>query len=614
MAGRYYAAEAAHCQRDFLSFNSVRINIKYRMEKYMDQWMIYAKKADFNGIAAKYHISPVTARIIRNRDVTGDEEIRQYLYGSKEDLNPPLLMKDMGKARDLILSKIEQNRKIRVVGDYDADGVNSTYILVMGLSALGASVDFAIPDRIRDGYGINIDIISRALEDGTDTIITCDNGISAAEQVAFARANGMAVIITDHHDIPPAGPPEADAVVNPKQADCGYPFKGLCGAAVAYKLIQAIYEKAGKPREQYEKFLEFAALATVADVMELKGENRIIVREGLKLLRNTANPGLNHLMEETQIHKENLKSYHLGFIIGPCLNAGGRLDTARLALSLLMSGSEEEAASIAAELKALNDTRKDMTLSGVKQACAMIEETELKDDKVLVVYLPDCHESIAGIIAGRIKEIYHKPSIVLTRALEGAKGSARSIEAYHMYEGLVGCSDLLSKFGGHPMAAGLSLPIQNIGAFRTRINEQAELTEKDFIKKVWIDTELPFAYVNEKLIGELAELEPFGNGNEKPLFAARGLHVRRLSVLGKNRNVVKMTLSDTSQTSMSAVWFGDGDEFVENIKNKYGESAADMALHGLENPIVMSATYYPGINDYMGNRTVQITIQDCRFH
>ena len=490
------------------------------MREKMEDWRIYGKRADFAAIGQAFHISPVTARVIRNRDVCGQEEIQNYLYGDESSLYSPFLMKDLERACDILLSKIETGRKIRVAGDYDCDGVTSTYILLTALNRLGADADYVIPDRIHDGYGINESIIRKAAAEGVDTILTCDNGISAAEQIALARDLGMTVIVTDHHDIPERGIPDCAAVVNPKQADCPYPFKGLCGAVVAFKLVQAMYQKRGLPREEASAFLEYAALATVADVMELKGENRILVKEGLKRLRQTDSPGLNALMEAAGIRKEALSSYHLGFVIGPCLNASGRLQTAVLSLRLLQCRDPRQAEELALRLRQLNEERKDMTVEGTRQAISLIEAEKMENDPVLVVYLPGCHESIAGIIAGRLKEQYHRPAIVLTDSQEGVKGSGRSIEAYHMFRGLQQSAAWLDKFGGHPMAAGLSLRKENIVPFRQSMIANAGLKESDFVKKIWLDMELPFGWISEELIGELKMLEPFGNGNPGPCSGA----------------------------------------------------------------------------------------------
>ena len=566
----------------------------------MEKWFLTMKKADFNSIARKYHISPITARLIRNRDVVGDEAIDYYLNGTIADLYDGMLMQDMDKAVEILAEKIAEEKPIRIIGDYDIDGVNATYILQEGLSGLGAQVDTDIPDRIKDGYGLNIDLIDRALGDGVDTIITCDNGIAASDEIAYGKKNGLTVIVTDHHEIPYVEMngekeymlPRADAVVDPHRPDCEYPFKGLCGAAVAYKLIEALYNVMQRDPEDVDYLMENVAIATVGDVMDLTGENRIFVKQGLEMLKRTKNQGLKALIECTGIDTERLNTYHIGFVLGPCINASGRLDTAKRALELLNAKSRREAVMLAEDLKALNDSRKEMTEKGVEEAVQMIEGTSLKEDKVLVVYLPDCHESIAGIIAGRIKERYYRPAFVLTKAEEGVKGSGRSIESYDMFAQMCRCRALFTKFGGHKLAAGLSLEEGNVERFRRTINELADLTEEDLQMKVSIDMLLPFPYITEQLIGELQLLEPFGKGNTKPLFAERNLRVISPRIFGKNRNVLKCRLEDDAGNQMEAVYFGD----------------VEACLKAMEEKQVMSFTYYPSVNEYMGRRTLQLTI------
>ena len=566
----------------------------------MEKWFLTMKKADFNSIARKYHISPITARLIRNRDVVGDEAIDYYLNGTIADLYDGMLMQDMDKAVEILAEKIAEEKPIRIIGDYDIDGVNATYILQEGLSGLGAQVDTDIPDRIKDGYGLNIDLIDRALGDGVDTIITCDNGIAASDEIAYGKKNGLTVIVTDHHEIPYVEMngekeymlPRADAVVDPHRPDCEYPFKGLCGAAVAYKLIEALYNVMQRDPEDVDYLMENVAIATVGDVMDLTGENRIFVKQGLEMLKRTKNQGLKALIECTGIDTERLNTYHIGFVLGPCINASGRLDTAKRALELLNAKSRREAVMLAEDLKALNDSRKEMTEKGVEEAVQMIEGTSLKEDKVLVVYLPDCHESIAGIIAGRIKERYYRPAFVLTKAEEGVKGSGRSIESYDMFAQMCRCRALFTKFGGHKLAAGLSLEEGNVERFRRTINELADLTEEDLQMKVSIDMLLPFPYITEQLIGELQLLEPFGKGNTKPLFAEKNLRVISPRIFGKNRNVLKCRLEDAAGNQMEAVYFGD----------------VEACLKAMEEKQVMSFTYYPSVNEYMGRRTLQLTI------
>lgn len=570
----------------------------------MEKWFVAMKKADFNGIAEKYQISPIIARLMRNRDVIGDDAIDFYLNGTVEDLYDGLLMKDMDRAVDILKEKIEEGKKIRVIGDYDIDGVNATYILQQGLAGLGADVDTDIPDRIKDGYGLNQMLIDRALEDDVDTIITCDNGIAAMNEIAYGKENGMTIVVTDHHEVPYLEEngekkyllPPADAVVDPHRADCEYPFKGLCGAAVAYKLVEVLYRVSGKSEQevehQQESLMENVAIATIGDVMDLVGENRVFVKKGLELLKTTKNEGLHALMQCTGVDTANLNTYHIGFVIGPCINAGGRLDTAKRALELLNASNRREAVTLAADLKELNDSRKEMTEEGVEEAVRQIESSSWKDDQVLVVYLPECHESIAGIIAGRIKERYYRPTFVLTKAETGVKGSGRSIEAYDMFAEMSRCRELFTKFGGHKLAAGLSLEEENVEVFRKRINELADLTEEDLQMKVSIDMRLPFPYINEELIHELKILEPFGKGNGKPLFAESKLRVIQPRIFGKNRNVLKCRLEDQQGNQMEAVYFGEVEDCLRQMEKKQ----------------IMSFTYYPSINEYMGRRTIQLTI------
>lgn len=565
-------------------------------------WMLQTKRADFTALAQRFSISPVTARIIRNRDVVGEEEIRRYLHGTIRDLYDPHLLQDMDKAVAILQKKIEAGSPIRIVGDYDIDGICSTYLLYRGLVRCGARVDYQIPERIRDGYGINESIIRQASADGIDTILTCDNGIAATEQIRLARELGMHVIVTDHHEVPvdPEGRevlPPADAIVNPKQSTCPYPFKGICGGVVAYKLVQVLYQSFGIPSGEWEDMLEFAAMATVGDVMQLKDENRILVKWGLKQLPRTRSLGLQKLVEACGLDIHGVSAYHIGFVVGPCLNASGRLRTAQLALELLLTQDETKAQDMAAELKALNEERKDMTQEGVEEALRQVEE-QYANDSVLVVFLPDCHESLAGIIAGRVREAWNKPTFILTRGEECAKGSGRSIEAYHMYQGLCGVQDLLLKFGGHPMAAGFSLEEKNIGEFRRRLNAQANLKPEDFIPRIWIDVAMPLEYISEKLVEELKILEPFGQGNEKPQFAQKNLHIRSARVLGRNRNAVKLSLVTEQGLSMDAMLFTEGDAFMEEMGDRR----------------TMDVIYYPDINEYNGNRTLQIVVREYKLH
>ncbi len=568
----------------------------------MQRWFITMKKADFSRIGEKYHISPIVARLIRNRDIIGDDAIDFYLNGTIADLYDGMLMKDMDCAVEILAEKIREEKRIRVIGDYDIDGVNATYILQEGLSGLGADVDTDIPDRIKDGYGLNRMLIDRAIDDGIDTIVTCDNGIAASEEIAYAKDNGLTVVVTDHHEVPYIEMdgekeyiiPKADAVVDPHRADCGYPFKGLCGAAVAYKLVEALYNVMQRDPEDMDYLMENVAIATVGDVMDLTGENRIFVKQGLEMLKRTQNPGLKALIECTGIDVDRLNAYHIGFVIGPCINASGRLDTAKRALELLNARTRRDAVMLAEDLKALNDSRKEMTERGVAEAVNLIETTSLKDDRVLVVYLPDCHESIAGIIAGRIRERYYRPVFVLTKAEDGVKGSGRSIEAYDMFAQMCRCRALFTKFGGHKLAAGLSLEEGNVQRFRETINTLCDLTEEDLQEKVSIDMQLPFPYITEQLVQELELLEPFGKGNPKPLFAGKDLRVISPRIFGKNRNVLKCRLEDMQGNQMEAVYFGDVEKCLKTMEEKK----------------IMAFTYYPSVNEYMGRRTMQVTIVD----
>lgn len=567
--------------------------------------MVAAKRADFKEIGERFGIDQVTARIIRNRDVIGEEAIEKYLHGSRKDFYSPWLLKDMEKAVAILQEKITNKNKIRIIGDYDIDGVMSTYILLVSLRGLGADADMVIPNRIMDGYGINEHLIEQAWEDKRDTIITCDNGIAAATQIQKAKDLGMTVIVTDHHEVPFEETengrteilPPADAVVNPKQKDCGYPFSGLCGAVVAMKVMEALYEKMAPEVDLVDRMLPFAGIATIGDVMDLKDENRILVKEGLQRLHHTTNLGLQELIRVNGLEPENISPYHIGFVLGPCLNASGRLDTAKRALKLLLAETREEAAVLAGDLKNLNESRKEMTAQGVEKAIEQVESTSMMEDTVLVVFLPECHESLAGIIAGRLRERYHKPSFVLTRGEEGVKGSGRSIEAYSMYEKLCECKEYLTKFGGHPMAAGLSLEEENVETFRRKLNERSGLSQEDLVEKVSIDVPMPIHYIRKDLVRELSLLEPFGKGNEKPLFAQKNLWISQLRVFGKNRNVVKMRLTDENGYPMDGVYFGDGDAFVEEARRKQK----------------IAIVYYPDINVYQGRESLQVIIRHYQF-
>lgn len=583
----------------------------------MEKWFVINKGADFAGIAKRFGISPVTARLIRNRGVMGDEAIARYLKGGIGELYDPHLLLDSDRLTDILVQKISEQKKIRVIGDYDIDGVMSTYILYKGITRCGGSVDFLIPDRMKDGYGINDHLIEQADEAGIDTIITCDNGIAAIGEIAHAKSLGMTVLVTDHHEIPYTEErgerhykrSEADAIVNPKQMECTYPYKNLCGAAVAWKVIQILYEKCDIAVEESYDFLENVAFATVGDVMDLTDENRILVREGLKRIHTTMNPGMRALILQNKLEPEQISSYHFGFVLGPCINASGRLETAKIALNLFLQEDVKKASEIAAELVDLNAQRKDMTAEGVELAMQQVEEGNT-GEKVLVVYLPDVHESLAGIIAGRIREACHKPTFVLTKSEDGVKGSGRSIEAYSMYEELCKCQELFTKFGGHPMAAGLSLPEANVEIFREKINACCGLTEEDFIPKIKIDIPMPVDYPDISLVNELSLLEPFGKANVKPQFADKNLGIDRAVVVGKNQNVLKLTLKTERGKSISAVYFGDVEEFREYYGRKYGENEVQQAFLGRTNAIRMSVIYYPEVNRYQGNESIQIVIKN----
>lgn len=567
------------------------------------KWMVYAKKADFKQIASEYGIDQVLARIIRNRDICGSKDIDMYLNGNLNDIHNPHSMKDADKFVDIITKKIEEHKPVRIIGDYDIDGICSIYILFCGLKAAGADVDYVVPHRINDGYGINEHLIDNAINEGIDTIVTCDNGIAAYNQVRYAKDNGITMIVTDHHDVPFEIKddkkvyivPPADAVINPKQADCDYPFKLLCGAGVAYKLISLLYDRLGLDKKELEDYIEFMAIATVGDIVDLIDENRIVVKYGLKHIAHTKNTGLRALIEECQLDINNISSYHIGFVIGPCLNASGRLDTARQAIELMLCKDNEKAHNMAKELIALNNERKSMTEQETQKAIELVENTGLLKDRVLVIYLKDCHESIAGIIAGRIKERYYRPTFVITNAEDGAKGSGRSIEGYNMYEEINKCKNVLTKYGGHPMAAGLSLAISDIDIFRKMLNDNAILTDEDLIPKMWIDVPMPVSYANIRLVNQLKLLEPFGKGNEKPVFADRNLYVKTASVIGKNKNVLRCQLETEDGNYVPAVQFG-----INNID--------DIPRAGMR----ISIIYYPDINTFNGIMSLQIIIKEWK--
>ena len=582
----------------------------------MERWVLLRKGGDFETMGEKFNISPRLACLIRNRNVIGEAKVHKFLNGTIEEINDGRLMKGMEAAALIVKKKIKNKQKIRIIGDYDIDGINAAYILLEGIEGLGAEADYDIPDRITDGYGLNMELLKRAHEDGVDTIITCDNGIAAADEIAYGKSLGMTIIVTDHHEVPyEEGEegriyrlPPADAVIDPKQQGCEYPFSGLCGAAVAYQFVRTLCDVMGRKKKEFDYLLENAAIATVGDVMDLEDENRIIVKEGLKRLGATKNLGLRALIECTNLEKDRIRAYHIGFILGPCMNASGRLDTAKRALELLRAKSKREADILAGDLKALNDSRKEMTEKAVVQAKELVEGTEIEKDRVLVIYLPQCHESLAGIVAGRLRESYYRPVFVLTDGKEGVKGSGRSIEAYHMYQELSKCSELLKKFGGHKLAAGFSLEKEKIETFRRMLNENCTLTQEELTEKVVIDMELPFACVTERFIQELSLLEPFGKGNTKPVFAARNVEISSGRILGKNRNVLKLRVRDATNTTLDAMYFNHGEEFLKVLKDRYGEEGVDAMLSGRQSPITLSVTYYPELNEYMGRVTPQIVI------
>ena len=582
----------------------------------MEKWFVIQKGADFNAIAARFHISPVTARLIRNREITDEAAIEKYLNGTLDDLYDPHLLLDAEHLVAILADKIAHEKSIRIIGDYDIDGVMSTYILYQGIMRCGGVVTTKIPDRMRDGYGINMHLIDEAYGEQVDTIITCDNGIAAIEEIAHAKELNMTVLVTDHHEIPYIEEDgrrqyvrsEADAIVNPRQPDCPYPYKGLCGATVAWKVIQLLYERFHVPAEEAYDFLENVAFATVGDVMDLTDENRILVREGLKRLHRTKNPGMRALILKNKLAPEQITAYHIGFVLGPCVNASGRLETARIALNLFLQKNEFDAGIIAEELVELNKQRKDMTADGVEEAKRAVEEGQA-GEKVLVIYLPKVHESLAGIIAGRIRELYHRPVFVLTNGEEGVKGSGRSIETYSMYDELCKCRECFLKFGGHPMAAGLTLA-EEVAVFREKINACCELTEDDFIPKIKIDIAMPAAYPTITMVRELALLEPFGKGNGKPQFADKNLSVVRAYVVGKNQNVLKLNLKTERGEPVAAVYFGDVLAWKMYYGAKFGADEVDAAFSGRANRIRMSAVYYPEINDYQGMESVQLIIRN----
>ena len=586
----------------------------------MEKWIEIRKGGNFMEMAKKYGIDPLIARIIRNRDIIDEKEITEYLYGGKETLHNPHLLKDVDKAAEIIAEGIAEKKTMRIIGDYDIDGVNATYILLDGIRRCGGNVDAAIPDRMKDGYGINEHLIEQALSDGKELLITCDNGIAAINEINFAKEKGMTVVVTDHHEIPYRNTEQgkeflrsnADAIVNPKQADCPYPCKGICGAVVAWKLVQVLYERMDIPVEEADIFIENAGFATVGDVMDLTGENRILVKLGLKALEHTKNPGMKALIAKNKLSDKPLSAYHIGFVLGPCINASGRLDTAKRSLELLLERDEVKASALAGELVELNESRKYMTQQETQKALEQIEKEGREKDKVLVVYLPECHESLAGIIAGRIREAYQRPVFVLTRGEEGVKGSGRSIEAYSMFDKMTEVAELFTKYGGHPMAAGLSMREEDIDKLREQLNQKAELSEEDMAEVVRLDAVLPMYYFTVDTIRQLSVLEPCGKSNTKPVFADRNIKVTRASIVGVNRNVLKLHLLDSKGNPVAGVYFGEVEKFLTFLSEKFGSEEVDAAMHGKENSIQFAAVYEPAVDTYSGRESVQAIIRRFR--
>lgn len=585
-----------------------------------EKWLLRNRKVDLKAMSDKYKISQLLCKLMVNRDITDDNIINSYINPVYENLHSPKTMKDIALAVDIIKRKIQENKKIRIIGDYDVDGIISVFILYTALKECGANVDYEIPDRIKDGYGINENIVKTASDEDIDTIITCDNGISAIDQIQYAKDLGLTVIVTDHHDVPFVEEngvrtfvsSQADAIINPKQIECEYEFKSICGAGVAFKLMEVLYEELGMNKEECYKLIEFVAIATVCDVVDLIDENRIFVKNGLNMLNNTTNIGIKALKKASGLEDKEITAYHLGFVIGPCLNASGRLDSAKKGLELLLMENYEEAENLAQEIVDLNDARKKMTKEGVDRAINIIDSTEIANDKILVVYIPDIHESLAGIVAGRVKEKYNKPTIILTKSEEGVKGSARSIEEYNMFEGLLACKELLDKFGGHPMAAGLSLQEDKVDELRKELNNKCKLTDEDLTRKIMIDASLPLEYLNINLIKELDVLEPFGKGNAKPVFGVRDVKVTKAMLLGKDKNILKLRLLTNNNLTIDAMIFNDLENFENKVIEKYGNEGLDNLYNKFNNNISMDFTFYPSINEWNGNKSIQIIVNGIR--
>lgn len=592
-------------------------------EGYMDyNWRMYAKRADFSAIGKKYNIDQVVARVITNRDVCGDAAIARYLYGSYEGCHDGRGMADMDKACRIMSEKIQQGKSIRIISDYDVDGVMSNYILYDGLVKAGARVTYEIPDRMLDGYGINERIIRAAYEDGVDTIITCDNGIAAFPAIELGKELGMTMVVTDHHDIPYEIEPDggrsyrlvpADAIIDNKRVDCEYPFKGLCGAGVAYKFIRCLYACMGIEWQDEDRYIDMLAIATQCDVMELVDENRIYVKKGLSIIEHTKNIGLKELLTVNNLSDKEIKSYHLGFVIGPCINATGRLDSAKRGLALLLEENQTRARQLARELYELNASRKQMTETGVREGIELVEKHYLSDT-VLVVYMPKLHESLAGIVAGKLREKYYKPVLVITDSEDGlVKGSGRSIEGYHMFDALTECADLLVKYGGHELAAGFSLKKTDLDELRRQLNEKQRLTKELLTPILRIDVPMPVAYITEKLVGDLALLEPFGKGNEKPIFGQSGLRIKRADRIGREGQYLKLTFMDESGYTVQGIDF-NAEIFISSIKMWFGETECDKMFKGISNAVVLDVAYYPDVNEYNGRKQLQIKPITYRKH
>lgn len=575
------------------------------------RWILQTKRGDFRGIGERFGVSPVAVRCMMNRGVSTEKDFDEYLNASYDSISSPWLLKDMEQAVEIVVHN--RNRMAAIASDFDCDGIFSAFILKKGLEACGIESRIFTPDRVAEGYGLNQRIVDEAVDAGVGFLITCDNGIAAKEEIRYAKERGMTVIVTDHHEVQ-GEVPEADAVIDQKQADCPYPFKGLCGAGVAFQFIGALYERLGIPAVRREELLVYAAIATVADVMELQGENRILVKEGLRRLKMTDNTGLRALLEVQGLIEKEIHAYHIGFVIGPCFNAAGRIDTVEKAFALLEESDYAEALALAGELKDINDTRKEMTKQAAEQAYEVLEKSGKVQEPVQIVLLPDCHESLVGIVAGRIKERYHHPVIVFTSVGDGlVKGSGRSIESYHMFDRLMECQDLMVRFGGHKMAAGMTLREDRLPELERRLNENAGLSEEEFMPVLDIDVALPIGHISERLIADLSVMEPFGNGNPKPVFAEQHFRLLRAIKRGKNQNVLILKVANASGTVMDAVCFNDIEGMEALICDEWGAEELKKLYAGKENRIDLGLAYYPAVDEYGGRRTLQIIITDfCR--